>query len=720
MASLADLQDALVNADKAGDVDAARQLADAIHSMRKVDSAKPEAAKAGGMINDIGRQVGLTARYGIEGLAGTAQLLTEPIRYATDRLFGQTGNTKPLGAVAADFADMIGLPKPQGANERTVGEAAKLMAGTGGLVKGASALASKAGPATQSVLSSLSVNPLQQVTAAAGSGLAGGASKEAGGGFWAQLGASALGGVAGGMAPSGASAIRDGFNALKREFGAGMSPQQLDAKISLVLQRSGVDYSSVPERVRQSFRAQMQSALEADKELDPAAVNRLLDFTRTGTTPTRGMVTQDPVQITREMNLAKIGANSSDDSLHGLPKIQNQNNAKLIANLNDLGASRGNANQAGELVTSSVLGRQAGLRGAEQSAWDAAKTMPGYKQPISAGVLSDINKALNEEGMMPYMSPQISKYMEAFQTGQPFTPQAYRNLQSMLSREVMKGGNEGAAAKLAAGILRNGELKPAGFVNDGNLPATSSMAGAMRAADGASTDAIDAVNRARQATARAYAYEDSSPLVRSVLSDGRTSDPVRIAQSYIIGGTSREAADVLRQVGPGGAEPIKLALLEHLKSKAVSGASDETAKFSQSAFNKALRDVGDEKLAMLFSPEELTALRANGRVAALMTSQPVGSAVNNSNSGALAVSKAYDALRNGIGMIPGAGPVTAGLLDITLGNPTKAVSGFMGQRRAMDIAPGLLAQQQGSLGRQLLLPGAAMGGLLAAPTVPGN
>lgn len=720
MASLADLQDALVNADKAGDVDAARQLADAIHSMRKVDSAKPAAAQAGGMINDIGRQVGLTARHGIEGLAGTAQLLTEPIRYATDRLFSQTGNTKPLGAMASDFADMIGLPKPQGANERTVGEAAKLMAGTGGLVKGASAMASKAAPAVQSALSALSANPLQQVTAAAGSGLAGGASKEAGGGFWAQLGASALGGIAGGMAPSGASVIRDGFNALKREFGAGMSPQQMDAKISLVLQRSGVDYSAVPERVRQSFRAQMQSALEADKELDPAAVNRLLEFTRTGTTPTRGMVSQDPVQITREMNLAKIGANSSDESLHGLARIQNQNNAKLIENLNSLGATRGNANQAGDLVTSSIGSRQAGLRATENDAWNAAKALPGYRNPVSAGVLSDINRALDSEGMMPFMSPQISRYMEAFQTGQPFTPHDYRNLQSMLSREVMKGGNEGAAARLAANILRDAELKPAGFVNAGNLPATGRMANAMQAADGASTEAIDAVNAARRATRQAYQYEDSSPLVRSVLGEGRTSDPERIAQSYIINGTAREAADVLQQVGPGGVETIKNALLAHLKEKAVSGAADETAKFSQSAFNKALRDVGDEKLALIFSPAEITALRANGRVAALMMSQPVGSAVNNSNSGALAVSKAYDALRNGIGMIPGAGPVTAGLLDITLGNPTKAVSNFMGQRRAMDVAPGLLMQPQGSLGRQLLLPGAAMGGLLAGPSVPSN
>ena len=44
---------------------------------------------------------------------------------------------------------------------------------------------------------------------------------------------------------------------------------------------------------------------------------------------------------------------------------------------------------------------------------------------------------------MPFMNPTISRYMEAFQTGQPFTPQDYRNLQSMLSREIFDGRNEG-------------------------------------------------------------------------------------------------------------------------------------------------------------------------------------------------------------------------------------------------------------------------------------
>ena len=51
---------------------------------------------------------------------------------------------------------------------------------------------------------------------------------------------------------------------------------------------------------------------------------------------------------------------------------------------------------------------------------------------------------------MPFMHPKISAYIDAFQTGaQPFTPQAYRNLQSMLANEISKGGNEGAAARIA-------------------------------------------------------------------------------------------------------------------------------------------------------------------------------------------------------------------------------------------------------------------------------
>ena len=652
-------------------------------------------------LSDIPRQLGLTARYALEGPAQAAQVFTEPIA-GLMRMGGIA--TKPLGEVAAGLADSIGLPKPETAQERVVGDATRLVAGSGGLIGSAGQMAKLPGMAG-TVGAGLAANPVQQLSSAAGAGVMGGLSREGGGNEIQQAGSALIGGVVGGMAPGAANAA---LTAGRKLLNAGMTPQAMDIQISSALQRAGMDYSQVPERARQAMRAEMAGALKAGRELDPEAVRRLAEFRTLGVTPTRGMVTQDPVQITREMNLAKIGANSADGELQGLARVQNQNNARLIQVMNEQGANRGNAAQAGDALTSAVIGRRDGLRSAEQAAWDAAKSSPGYRAPVSAQPLSAINAALGDEGLMPFMNPTISRYMEAFQTGQqPFTPQAYRNLQSMLSREVAKGGNEGAAAGLAQRILRDADLRPAGFADTNNTLVTQGVAAGMRAADGAADDAISAVNRARQATRQAYAYEDSSPLVRSVLSGGASSDPERIATRYIIGGTANEARDVLAQLGPQGSQVVKDALIANLKESALGkGASDEVGKFSQSAFNRALNKIGDRKLSLLFTEEELGRLRMTGRVASYAQNQPVGSAVNNSNSGSLVVGQALDMLRN----VPIIGP--------NIGQPLQNLNVSIQQRAAQNVLPGLLAAQP----KQPLLPGLITpgigfsGGLLSAPS----
>lgn len=651
-------------------------------------------------LSDIPRQLGLTARYALEGPAQAAQVFTEPIA-GLMRMGGIA--TKPLGEVAAGLADSIGLPKPETAQERVVGDATRLVAGSGGLIGSAGQMAKLPGMAG-TVGAGLAANPVQQLSSAAGAGVMGGLSREGGGTELQQAGSALIGGVVGGMAPGAANAA---LTTGRKLMNAGMTPQAMDIQISSALQRAGMDYSQVPERARQAMRAEMAGALKAGRELDPEAVRRLAEFRTLGVTPTRGMVTQDPVQITREMNLAKIGANSADGELQGLARVQNQNNARLIQVMNEQGANRGNAAQAGDALASAVIGRREGLRSAEQAAWDAAKSSPGYRAPVSAQPLSAINAALGDEGLMPFMNPTISRYMEAFQTGQqPFTPQAYRNLQSMLSREVAKGGNEGAAAGLAQRILRDADLRPAGFADTNNTLVTQGVAAGMRAADGAADDAISAVNRARQATRQAYAYEDSSPLVRSVLSGGASSDPERIATRYIIGGTANEARDVLAQLGPQGSQVVKDALIANLKEKALSGSADEVGKFSQSAFNRALNKIGDRKLSLLFTEEELGRLRMTGRVASYAQNQPVGSAVNNSNSGSLVVGQALDMLRN----VPIIGP--------NIGQPLQNLNVSIQQRAAQNVLPGLLATQP----KQPLLPGLIApgigfsGGLLSAPS----
>ena len=387
-------------------------------------------------------------------------------------------------------------------------------------------------------------------------------------------------------------------------------------------------------------------------------------------------------------------------------------NQKLIANVNDLGANRGDPLQAGEYLAGTVLGRQAALRSAEQQAWDAAKSLPGYRQPISGAVLSDVNQALDADGLMPFMNPTISRYMEAFQQGQqPFTPQAYRNLQSMLSREMAKGGNEGAAAGLAARILRDADLKPAGFAAQPGGVVTGQMAAAMRGVDGAADDAVSAVNAARSATRQAYAFEESSPIVRAVLSEGAAGDPQRIASRFIIGGTPNETREVVNLLGARNLAPVKNAVLAHLKESAIGkGAADEVGKFSQSAFNRALAQIGERKLSMLFTPEEIAQLRANGRVASYMQAQPVGSAVNNSNSGALLMGAGYDWLKSAVSKIPAGQSL---IID-----PLRNIEVSLLQSQAQNLAPALATTApRAPMAPSFIVPGLAASGLLAAPGV---
>ena len=150
---------------------------------------------------------------------------------------------------------------------------------------------------------------------------------------------------------------------------------------------------------------------------------------------------------------------------------------------------------------------------------------------------------------------------------------------------------------------------------------------------------------------------------------------------------------------------IRDAIVAHLKDKALGGAADEVGKFSQSAYNKALSQIGDKKLSLFFQPEEIETLKRVGRVASYTQVQPVGSAVNNSNSGALLLGRGLDMLRN----VPVVGPMV---------NPAvQNVRATIQQRAAENVAPGLLGPvQREPVMRGLLNPALAYtGGLLAPP-----
>ena len=333
-------------------------------------------------ISDLPRQVGLAGRYGLEGLANAAQVFTEPVA-GLMRMAGI--NTAPLGQVATSAADAIGLPKPRDELERVVGDATRLVAGAGGTLGGAQQLAKLPGM-IGSIGGALSTAPMAQLSSAAGGGGLSGLSREGGGDELQQAAAGLIGGVAGGFAPG---LVQGATAGVKRAMTPKMTPQQLDAQINVIFERSGGDYSQIPERARQALRTELRSALQSGKEVNADAVRRLADFQALGVTPTRGMVTQDPVQITREMNLAKMGANSADDQLQGMARIQNQNNTRLIGNLNEAGASRGDQFRAGESAIGGILGRDAQKAANVTTLYDQARDTTGRSAQLNGRAFAD-------------------------------------------------------------------------------------------------------------------------------------------------------------------------------------------------------------------------------------------------------------------------------------------------------------------------------------------
>lgn len=625
-------------------------------------------------LSDIPRQIGLTARYALEGPAQAAQIVTEPIA-GLMRLGGI--KTKPLGEVASGLADTFGLPNPESAQERVVGDATRLLAGTGGML-GASRAAAKLPGMIGTVGAGMAANPTAQLTSATGAGTLGGVSREGGGTELQQAGAALIGGVAGGMVPGVANAAA---NAGKRLLNQ-LTPQQMDVQISNVLQRAGMDYSQVPERARQSLRAQMQDALRAGQELDPTAVRRLAEFQTIGATPTRGMVTQDPVRITQEMNLAKIGATSADDQLQGLARIQNQNNTRLIDVMNEAGASKGDPFAAGQRAIGAIQGRDADMASKVTGLYQQARDTTGRSAALDGAAFTKQASQMLDEGLLGGALPKdVETHLNRIAQGQvPFNVDYAEQLKTRIA--ALQRASSDGSTRMALGTVRNA------------LEETPLMPG-----QDAGKEAIGAFNQARQAARERFGWQESAKPIQAALNGA---EPDKFVEQFVIRGTLADASAVAKNAP---VEEVKTAILAHLKDKALSGNADEVGKFSQSAFNRALNQIGDRKLALYFSPEEVNQIKTIGRVASYMQNQPVGSAVNNSNSGALLLGKGIDVLNK----LPVVGPLA--------GPALQNINISMQQRAAQNVLPGLLApQSRPSMMSGLLAPAAAFsGGLLAPP-----
>lgn len=124
------------------------------------------------LMSNIGRQIGLTARAGGQGLADLAGIVTNPITALANQAAGRQIMT-PIPELASQGMTSLGLPEPQSAVERAVQVGASSMMGTAGQAQ----LASKATKIVPS-LSAFTDDLMKQFTVAGAGGTAAAGSAE--------------------------------------------------------------------------------------------------------------------------------------------------------------------------------------------------------------------------------------------------------------------------------------------------------------------------------------------------------------------------------------------------------------------------------------------------------------------------------------------------------------------------------------------------------------
>ena len=112
--------------------------------------------------------------------------------------------------------------------------------------------------------------------------------------------------------------------------------------------------------------------------------------------------------------------------------------------------------------------------------------------------------------------------------------------------------------------------------------------------------------------------------------------------------------------------------------------------------------LGPRKLQAFFTKEEIAQLKAVGKVAQYTTAQPAGSAVNNSNTGAMLAGHGLDFLDRLAGKVPMVGDIVQG-----------AVRGRQ-QAQALDVGAALTRQQTRQQRKQGQSPRMTFGALMAA------
>lgn len=468
------------------------------------------------------------------------------------------------------------------------------------------------------------------------------------------------------------------------------SQNSIETTLKIELQRSGIDWGLLSQEARKSLVSEVQKSLKAGGVIDREAISRLADFKQLGIEPTVGQVTRNPLQFSREQNLARTET--------GLPIAERlgSQNLQLLGAIDDIrgqsGAVSPDPYAAGQAVSKGLVARDAPAKIAVADAYTSARSLAGVEaevplQPVAQRVGSIIEDFGDDKIPGAVMS-RLREFgvMDGKQT-RVFNIREAEKLKTLIGNNI---DNPTSPSGKALTLLKNS-------IND----AVNSLA-----EGGTGAEAAGAFQLARGQAAARFGKIDRTPALENAL--GR--DPVapeKFIEKFAIRAEVKDVANFMRNLPVEARPEVRAGVMDWIKQQSISGYG-EAAKFSYAGFNKAMKAIGDRKLNLIFAGDKsgLTQLEALRRVSGYIQNPPVASGVNYSASGT-AILDALDSASR----LP--------LLGAILGKPTDIVRATQAARAIGPVAP--VRNYPGLLTPDLLdrtVPGLGLLGGAGAASLP--
>lgn len=660
---------------------------------------------------DIARAPGLTARYLMEGVPQLADLAWNPIKdIAVNPLLGKAG-IAPLpsiggeGGSASRLADMLGLPKPETAGERVAGEASRQVAGVlsgAGLAKSGANLAEGV---TKRVIDQFASNAGMQGIAAAGGGAAGQAAKEGGAGAGGQFAASLLGTVA---APLGAGKVNGAADALKAMLPSQRpNAQQIDAVLRLELGRNGVDWETLAQGVRQSLREDAGRFVVQGQPLNGPALARLAQYRAIDATPLLGDITQDARLVSMQRNLGKQQANMP--STFGGPDIAqttNQNAQRVLDAIDGAATSSMDAGGTARGIMGAVQSKDARWAAIEKALYDRARASAGRDIPLARGAfVEDANRRLKDTNAAAFLPAELENWLNTIAKGEaPFTVDTIDAYKRVLSNATQgANGNARMAIRAVRDALDNVGLEPIKRDFGGGQLVTKEGAQFLQQQDELPDQAMRAFDRARGVARGHRQWEESAGFIDDALNGG---NPEQFVRKHIIGAPVDDLQRMSSELAktPDLRDAVRRQMVEYIMQRG--NADPRYTIFASKGLQDGMKALDRRRMELFFKPEEISRLEAAVGVGRSMQAQPIGSAVNNSNSGALIAAKAADLAAKGTGL-PFIGPMVA--------SPLQGAALSMQARSLANPMMGIRGTAPETSLAEILGPSSISGGLLLLP-----